>query len=225
MLGEAFARLALLTLTTSGGGERVDEHPLRMVARPEMAPWREPRLRSLRCHLASMWVLLSVSQYVSVFFNSKSNVNVAMAGSCGRLGSLASRLLEGPGRPVALCPPARGSVSISALRTRAFRFCLPRDASLNTLLLDSRLESQKKPEAVRRPGPWPGTGRASDPDPRPRVPVAGFGRRHRPRRARRQRQVTPPARPERARLFLNETEEDREVPAAIIKHIFGGQKD
>lgn len=115
-----------------------------------------------------MWVLLSVSQYVSVFFNSKSNVNVAMAGSCDRLGSLASRLLEGPGRPVALCPPARGSVSISALRTRAFRFCLPRDASLNTLLLDSRLESQKKPEAVRRPGPWPGTGRASDPDPRPR---------------------------------------------------------
>lgn len=168
MLGEAFARLALLSLTTSGGGERVDEPPLRMVARPEMAPWREPRLRSLRCHLASMWVLLSVSQYVSVFFNSKSNVNVAMAGSCGRLGSLASRLLEGPGRLVALCPPARGSVSISALRTRAFRFCLPRDASLNTLLLDSRLESQKKPEAVRRPGPWPGTARASDPDPRPR---------------------------------------------------------
>lgn len=32
MLGEAFARLALLTLTTSGGGERVDEHPLRIVA-------------------------------------------------------------------------------------------------------------------------------------------------------------------------------------------------
>lgn len=156
MLGEAFARLALLTLTTSGGGERVDEPLLRMVARPEMAPWREPRLRSLRCHLASMWVLLSVSQYVSVFFNSKSNVNVAMAGSCGRLGSLASRLLEGPGRPVALCPPARGSVSISARRTRAFRFCLPRDASLNTLLLDSRLESQKKARgrAPSRPVAW-----------------------------------------------------------------------
>lgn len=118
-----------------------------------------------------------------------------------------------------------GVVSISALRTRAFRFCLPRDASLNTLLLDSRLESQKKLEAVRRPGPWPGTAHASDPDPRPLFPAAGFGRRHRPRRARRQRQVTPPARPDRARLFLNETEEDREVPAAIIKHIFGGQKD
>lgn len=112
MLGKAFPRLVLLKLASSGGGERVNESPENgglagngpvEKARPLKS---QVSLRKQAGFALCSTIRISVSNY-------KCNIHMPMAGSCSRLGSLASRLLEGLGRPVSLCPHAWKFVRIS----------------------------------------------------------------------------------------------------------------